>query len=323
LTHNNQAIAHIGYHKTATTWFQKRFYPLVTSHRALPRKTIKEALIHPHAFAFDPQAGREHLGLDRGPPAILCEEELSGSFETGGLMGALSKELAERLHRVLPHAQIVVFIRHQVDVIAAAYAQYVKRGGTHGPEHFLFPARYRKAAWRRPYKKPLFFFEHFSYIGLIRHYQALFGTDNVHVFAYEGFRRNPHDFLADYTDCLGLSIDLGRIDFSEANASFRHRTLRLARLLNSLTYRGTADKQYLLPLGRMRHLDRLLGAFNNTALAGHRPSPRTLLGHERVAYIERFYAESNRVLARETGLPLAAYGYPGTAGQDSATRRPE
>ena len=39
-------IVHIGYHKTASTWFQKRFYPCVRSHRYVERRRIQEAFLH-------------------------------------------------------------------------------------------------------------------------------------------------------------------------------------------------------------------------------------------------------------------------------------
>lgn len=311
MTTANSAIVHIGYHKTATTWFQDRFYPAIVSHRYLACKKVREALVHPHAFAFDAQVAKERLELEDCRPPILCEEELSGSFYTGGHMGALSKELAERIKLVIPQAQIVVFIRHQVDIIGAAYAQYVKQGGTYGPSYFLFPGRHYKGPWRMPYKMPLFAFEHFAYLGLIRHYQALFGAERVHVFAYEALRQDPRGFLADYAQRLNLQVDLQRLDFNAANSSYRHRTLQLARIFNHLTYRNVAYKRYVLPISSYRYLERLMGWFDTTPMAGHKFTARDLLGREIVAHIEHFYADSNRILAAETGLPLAAYHYPG------------
>ncbi len=307
-----QAIVHIGYHKTATTWFQNQLYPRVTSHRYIARDRVKEGLLNPHAFAFDPEAARAHLELSHPVPPILCDENMSGSFRTGGLMGAMSKEVAERIHQVLPQAQIVVFIRNQVEMAAAAYAQYLKKGGTFGPRRFLFPARYRKGARRQPFKRPLFSFDHFTYLGLIRHYRHLFGTDHVHVFTYEAFRQDLSSFLTHFTAELGLTVDLDAPEFALANATYRHRTLALARLLNHFTAKWDADKRHLLPILPSKTFDPILRGFNRTPLAGRRLAPEELLGSDIVAFINAFYAETNRALAAETGLPLADYGYPGT-----------
>lgn len=308
-------VVHVGYHKTASTWFQHRFYPHVRSHRYVSdRDLVKEVLVGPHAFAFDARIARARLGLEAGGPVIVCEENLSGSFETGGHQGALSKELAVRVHEILPRARIVIFVRHQVDIIASAYAQYVKRGGTHPPRHFVFPGQYRRGPWRDPGKKPLFAFEHFSYVGLIGHYRKLFGADRVHVFAYEDFRADPREFLAAYARTLGLAVDLDEVNFRSANTAFRHRTLRLARALYHLTYRGVADKRCLVPTRHYRTLRTLLDRFDASRWAGRKLSSREILGPEIVAFIEQFYAHGNRVLAAETGLPLAAHDYPGMAG---------
>lgn len=311
-------IVHVGYHKTATTWFQRRLYPLVNNYRYIQPVAVRNAFLYEHAFVFDPQAVRERLGLDGGLPSILCEEELSGNFQTGGHLGALSKDIAERIYRVLPEARIVIFIRNQLDMIASAYAQYIRRGGTHGPGRFLFPARYRKGlqqynGWK-PYTKPLFFFDHFAYLGLLRHYRALFGDENVHVFAYESFREDASAFLAGYTAQLGMKLDLGQVEFGALNSSYRHRTLHLARILHHLTYRNDViDKSCTVPLLRFKRLQRQLDRFNASRFAGRMLSARELLGSDIVAFIQEHFAESNRQLADETGLPLAAYGYFGAA----------
>jgi hypothetical protein len=307
------AIVHIGYHKTATTWFQRCFYPVVENYRYIPSGRFRNILICPHAFAFDSQLVRACLDPDHDLPPLLCEEELSGGFLTGGHMGALSKELAERIQRVVPQAQIVVFIRHQVDIIAAAYTQYVRQGGTYAPKRFLFPARYYKGSWRLPYQMPLFAFEHFAYLGLIRHYRTLFGAERVHVFAYEALRQDPSGFLADYAHRLNLQVDWRRVDFNSVYPSYRHRTMRLARILNHLSYRNVAYKQYFFSLMRYKYLRRTIDWFDTTPMAGHKLAAPDLLGREIVAHIEHFYADSNRILAAETGLPLAAYHYPGLA----------
>lgn len=308
------AIIHIGYHKTATTWFQRRFYPCVKSHDYIAHREVRDAFLYAHAFKFDPKATRARLGLDANRPVILCEEELSGSFQTGGHMGALSKDLAERLCGVLPQARIVVFVRNQVDMIAAGYAQYVKRGGTHTPRRFLFPGQYRKGAWRRPYKKPLFSFDHFEYVGLIRHYRRLFGADNVMVFTYEAFRNEPYDFLVAFADRLDLEVEADGIDFGAVNASYRQRTLAIARLVNRLSSGSVVDKTCWIPSGHHDVVQRGLEQFNRTRLAGRLLSPADLLGEDIVDFIRERYAQSNRELARETGLALGALGYPGTDG---------
>jgi hypothetical protein len=304
------SIVHIGYHKTGTSWFQEQLYPLLTSHAYLPRRRVRRAFLFSHAFSFNPDDARQRLSLDENSPYVLCEEELSGSIWTGGHMGALSKELADRVRRVAPEAQVVIFVRNQVDMLASVYAQYIKRGGTHRPERLLFPAEHRRERWIKPFKVPLFCFEHFEYVGLIRHYRELFGADNVHVFAYEAFRQDPAGFVADFARRFGMTYDPDRVNFAPVNRSFRDRTMALARMLNHFTQRSVVDKRYLvsLPPKPIKWLPRW---FNRTLLSGRTLAPEELLGEDILAFVRDTYGETNRLLAEETGLPLAAYGYPG------------
>jgi len=135
---NTKPVVHVGYHKTATTWFQKRFYPLVPSHRFVSRKYVQESLLLPTAYRFDPESARIGLGVKHeAPPPILCEEELSGNPHSGGMRGSFSKDIAEHIRATLPDARIVIFIRNQVDMSAALYRHYVREGGTAAPRRYF------------------------------------------------------------------------------------------------------------------------------------------------------------------------------------------
>ena len=90
-------IVHIGYHKTATTWFQKNFYPLVRNARFVARDRVRAAFLEIGAFHFDAEAARAALGVEAGESVILCEEGLSGYLHNGGLGGHLSRSVAERI----------------------------------------------------------------------------------------------------------------------------------------------------------------------------------------------------------------------------------
>lgn len=303
-------ILHIGYHKTATTWFQKRYYPLVESHRYLPRRTVQEALLRDGAFRFDAAAARERLAAEADRPPVLCEEELSGNPHSAGMAGAFSKEVAGRLHAVFGEAQVVVFIRDQVAMAAALYRHYVREGGTHPPRRYFFPGRYRKDVARHPFKYPLFSFDHLDYGGLIGHYESLFGTGNVHVFPYEAFRADPAGFIAGFGERLGLEVDPARLAFGQENAGDGRNSLALARLANRLSYRSVLDKRWCLNLVSNKLRSQLPRWLDRTPLRGPAPMPAALLGRELVAEIRERFAEPNRRLMAACDLPLEALGYP-------------
>jgi len=303
-------IIHVGYHKTGSTWFQKRLYATVTSHRYVPRREVQEVFLMPSALAFDPARARARLAPEAPDrPVLLCEEELSGNPHSAGMRGSLSKDVAERLHATLPEALVVIFIRNQVDMAATLYGHYVREGGTHGPRRYLCPERWRNDVRRHPFKYPLFSLDFLDYRGLIGHYRALFGHDRVLVFAFEQFRADPRAFIGDYAHALGLLPGPGPIDYGPINTGLRRNVMTVARLLNRLTYRSVLDKQWTGPLISNKIRSNLPLWLNRTPLAGPRLSPTDILGEALAAEIAQRFAPVNGVLIAQTGLPLDRLGY--------------
>jgi hypothetical protein len=303
-------LVHIGYHKTATNWFQRVFYPSVKNYRYVKRKTVRKAFLFPDAFCFDPEEARRGLfGISKQPP-ILCEEELSGNIHTGGHGGCFSKDVAERLLKTLPNARIVIFIRNQVDMIASVYLQYIKEGGTHRPKRYLFPRQHLSPSGFSPYHTPLFSFDHFRYRPLIEHYQDLFGPSRVHVFAYETFKADNRGFVKQLAERFDLEVDFSLVDYSLSNKSYTARTLALARMINRFTYRDVPDKNrfFHVPL-LYKNSRKILKHFNQVPFMGRPPTPERLLGTRLVDYIRCYYYADNLKMGRSLGLPLEDLGY--------------
>lgn len=307
----NRPIVHIGYHKTATTWFQKSFYPTVRNFAYVPRERVKQAFLSDTPFSFDPEKAREVLQLDAALPPILCEEELSGYLHNGGLIGYLSAEMAHRINAVFPDARIVIFIRSQADMIAATYQQYIRGGGTHSVRRYLFPKRYLHGAAADPYKIPRFSFAHFEYDRLIAHYDAIFGRENVLVVPYENFRSDMAETLAEMQAQLGFEAELGARAKKRVNQSYGAALIPFARFLNLFTARTVLDKRTLINIPYWYTVRRfILEQLNATGLFGKPPKPERLLGKDICRQIAGHYAESNRRLAALRDLPLQELGYP-------------
>jgi len=302
-------IVHVGYHKTATTWFQHEVYPRATSHRWIPRAKARTALLAPSGLAFDADIARSYLGdSDDTRPPVICEENLSGYIHNGGLHGLLAPEAARRIKAVYPDALIVITIRAQPQVISASYVQYVRGGGTMGVRDYLGSASRMHGALRHQYKASRFSFEHFEYDRLITFYDRLFGSDSVIVLLYETLRNTPSDFLAELQRRTGLAIDLEAVCYEHRNASFGPVTITLGRILNRFTARSVANKHYLINLpGYYRPRGKLLNLLGR--LEGGAP-PGRVLGHAMVDHIRQYYAGSNRRLAQLRPLDLRSLGYP-------------
>jgi len=302
-------IVHIGYHKTATTWFQQRVYPHASSHRWVPRERVRKALLDPCGLSFDPIEARRILDDPNDPrPPLICEENLSGYIHNGGLHGMLAPEIARRIKLVYPSAMIVMLIRAQPQMVAATYVQYIRGGGTHGPRRYLFPGRYLLGAYRHAYKAPRFAFEHFRYDRLIAHYDALFGQENVVVRPYEALKAGHVDFLDDLCRTTGLRVDRSMIQFRADNKSFGLATLWIGRLLGLFTARSVMDKTCLLGIPGFYELRRVI--LKGIATLDPTPSGLAVLPRSVLDHVRSFYAEGNGRLAVMRDLDLIGLGYP-------------
>lgn len=302
-------VVHIGHSKTGTTWFQKSFYPAVTSHRFIDQKIVREALLAPNGLAFDAGQARDLiLGAAQGMPPLLCDERLSGSNVSGGLHEMVAPEMARRIKAILPDARILVGIRAQPAMLAAAYSQYVKGGGTYGVKRFLFPDSYFQAGSPYRTQAPRFDLSHFDYQRLIRFYYDLFGRENVHVLLFERFRAGPLKMARELADRLGVEFDEGQVSEGVRNPGLNRNALRAMRLFNLFTARKTRDKWYLLHIPglfeRRKKLHRLLNR-----LFRAKTTPEELLGPATMRWIEARFAPSNRELAQMLDTDLAELGY--------------
>lgn len=314
-------IFHVGLHKTGTTWFQKRFYPHVPGYRFVDRRVVRRTLLGKSPLAFDAAWARSKLGLDREPPAIVCEEDLSGVLHNGGLLtNYVAKEIANQLHAIAPEAKVVIFVRNQTSMAASLYQQYLREGGTASAHHYLFPEDYRHLGRVRPLKVPRFDFSAFEYDRLIAHYDSLFGQDRVFAFAYEQFARDADGFLGEF--CRKLDIAMPPTgDERRLNSSYRAGLIPLARFVNLFTNRGVADKTTIVHVpywypARKFALEKL----NRLPLFGRAPPPEKLLGRSTVRWIRQRFIDSNRRLQERLGLDLAGLGYAIDPAQGQAER---
>ncbi len=301
-------IVHIGYHKTATSWFQKNFYPHVRNATYLNRKRVRDVFLNTTAFSFDPDKARQELQVDDRP--IICEEDLCGHYDNGGLLESLSKDVAYRISAVYPDAQIVIFIRNQLDMIRSTYLQYVRGGGTWSLSRFLSPYARGSIYARRWYKKPMLSLDHFAYQHLIHHYQSVFGPSRVHVFCYEDFAADVPGFIERFAHRLDLDGPFDQLNHEPRNKSLGLVSLQLARFFGPFSRWDNPNRLILLPVIPMWMHKQGLKAFNKTPLAGPQLSNNRLFGKKLGRELHNRFVPDNQALTQELNLPLAEWAYP-------------
>lgn len=297
-------ILHIGYHKTGSSWLQRAVFPRVRNVSLVPRAEIRRNILVPSLVAFDAEEARRRLLEGRPGRVVLSDEELSGNLHTGGLHGAFSKEVAERLRACFPDGRVVIFVRNQRTMIASAYKQYIKSGGTRRIERFLAPSG-------SPHKTPGFALDFLVYDRLVSHYETLFGVENVGVYAYEEIAAQPRQLVAKLAGDLGLELDSEDVSVAPVNRGYRSRTLALLRVLNLFHAREMPNSGCIVHLPGWFALLRLIGPqLDRLPFMGREQELEDLLAPEAIRALEDRFRESNARLERARSLGLAGLGYP-------------
>jgi hypothetical protein len=304
-------IVHIGFHKTATSWFQTRVYPKVVSHRLVDRDLVRRLFVDGDAFNFDPVRARQLLNADAASmPPLICEEELSGVLHIGTASTYIAKEEANRLHATLPEAKIVIFIRSQVEAAASWYVQYLREGGTASVHRYLFPDEYVFPGRLMQFKTARFDFAELDYKGLIATYDRLFGAENVYVLPYEDLLCDPWAIVCQLQRSLEFELSPGNISTGAVNSSLRIGLIPIARVLNLFSARGVANKRTLIHLPYARRATRsLLEQLNRIPIFGPRSRAASLIGSATSQWIRQHFAASNRWLEKRLQRPLDVLHY--------------
>lgn len=230
-----RTIIHVGFPKTATTFLQEVFFSKLKDVTYLGRQFIQQNT----AFNMIQYADQSMYSID-----IVKEEiERINNFSSDHKTILLSDEvlvgfpyynfinrtlIAERLSEVLPHAEIILFLRSQDDLILSLYNQLVKMGRFSEPlnQNFIHkPGKgYDLDQWfsgQRGYDRSsrfvdhrsLFNVNHFKYSSLIDLYTKLFSK--VHVFLFEDFVNDSENTLTSI--CSILKTDAAPSDILEAH----------------------------------------------------------------------------------------------------------
>lgn len=307
----HKLLFHIGYHKTASTLFQRRIFPSHPEIHLADRTQARDLLLSQRTLSFDVTRVLRWLEHERkiaGPNRwiVVSNEELSGNIHTGGGGGFVSPVIAERIHRVAPDASIAIFIRRQQDLAESAYRQYIREGGSSRLEPYLFEAK----DW--PYRFPDFSLEFLRFDQLVEHYQALF-PGRVFVYPYEWFRQDATAFTHAF-----LSTTMGLTEIPQAVLEATQDRHNLGLSAPALRFLRLVNRTGIYPLGaprgkrrtrvhralvaRLRMLDRALASL------GHPLSRNVVPAHTKSA-IESRFADSNARLEKLIGADLRQWGY--------------
>ena len=227
-----QPLVHIGYPKTASTWLQQTIFNDKKNGFyapwGLPSGEATEQFVLANEFRFSAEAARRafepglKMATGRHLVPVLSQETLVGSQIRGRYWG---KEVADRLHQVLPEARIFILIREQKSMILSSYREHIKMGGITTIERFIGLEKRRRGFGA------LCRLDFLEYDLLISYYQELFGKKNVFVLPFELLKRDRGLFLQKLSEFSGLDI-IPNADRKAHNVGFKGATVELRRKLN-------------------------------------------------------------------------------------------
>tara|TARA_B100001287_G_scaffold91007_1_gene76274 strand:+ start:329 stop:1189 length:861 start_codon:yes stop_codon:yes gene_type:complete len=282
-------LFHIGYHKTATTWFQKKFYPLLKNYNQVDRSKIRD-------FFYE----NKYQDFSSKKNQIFCDEELSGNIHNGAYLGLLSENIATKISK-FENPKVIIFIRNQYDIIVSSYLQYIKEGGNYSFSRYI-----EHKEFERSNRSSLFSFKHFDYKNLIHKYQSLIGKENVYIYLFEDFITDQELFISSFIKDHNLEIDLNKVDFKKNNNSYSYVSLFFARIINSFSRKNVLYKYYIIHLPFVyeyaREILRRIKIFPVRS--------RSFLNDEFRQIINKKYSDSNKSIEKEYNLDLDKYNYP-------------
>lgn len=305
-------LVHIGYHKTGSTFLQRRLFKAHPQILLVNRQVLRRKFMDVSSLIFNPAAARawldEEIRSQGGGKqlVVISEEELSGNIMTGGNGGFFSKEMADRIHAAIPEARIVIMIRNQYDIIESVYRQYVKKGGTRGVKGFLFRRGCR-------FRSPMFHFDHFEYHNLIEYYRSIFGADEVQVFLHEEMDRNAPAFYDDFHSRLGIPVarDLAGENLKRSNERMSFISVALSRVTNRFSDMYSVNRHFFFHIPKFYEMCRVVyGWIDHPRFIKRIDRNRSFLNNSTRDFISKYYSPSNRALAEIIGVDLESHGYP-------------
>jgi hypothetical protein len=230
-------IFHIGPHKTATTYIQKRFVEnrkyLASNGIYYPEEGIGPLYGH-HQIIEDLNKERFSLHLVRALEFTQYHTVIFSSENFDRLRQLQIEALKEALPEDVK-VSFVYFIRRSHELLLSSWQEYIKHGGEKQWAEYLLEHTLR------PYMSPLL--NHFI---VLKHYGDAFGFENIHLMDYNYLVDSQIDvfsFLLDYLGCQSPNTIKNTREI--INKSYPYDVLEVIRSLNVLCKLRLNDSKIL------------------------------------------------------------------------------
>lgn len=244
---------HIGYHKTASTYLQSKYFPSLDGILQLNDRDL-DAWFYEHFINTNPHSYDKdrflksfcsltsNFMLNDTSIKFISDENLSG----GIYHGLDSLTLMHRLYKTFGKTKILIVIRNQIDWLLSAYSNYVIHGGTKSFQRWLISD---ETNWGAILKK-------IHYSDLVKSYIDLYGQDNVHVLCYERLWDNTYG-VPNFLNTFGLGVKCNYVDLrANVQAGRSLSANKFLRGANMIGLNKFPKRQKLFALFRPTNKDR-------------------------------------------------------------------
>ena len=226
----NQIYFHIGFHKTGSTWLQKKVFTSNNGFNLLNdfvtpwKDPIIKYLVYTEFDKFKPSKLNVLVKnkYRENQINIISAERLSGHPLSDHLD---TKIIAKKISLSFPNAFIIIVTRDLNSFINSTYKQVVKRGY---PENFKkYLLRYNSSNDKKFY---------FNNENTVKYYKNIFGNNNILELKFDDFKNEKDHFLNALSDFLNITSSLKIKEKNEIiNKTFSNRRIRSIQFLNLLT----------------------------------------------------------------------------------------
>ncbi|PKR77786.1 hypothetical protein CEY16_07595 [Halalkalibacillus sediminis] len=248
---------HLGYHKTATTFLQKKIFSKLKEVRYIKHKPIKQELYDLRVRKLSEDRVKEirnkfdSLGKENRPTLISYEGWSGSPFKRA--KPKKSVKILKDLRRVFPEdlydVRIIIGIREQVQLITSLYIQHLHMGGTQKVEDYIQKLEDHEVL------------DQYKYNEYLNSVEKVFGM-KPYVLIYENLRKDENEYLLQLLNYMGVN-KIPKYTQDEVNKSYGVLQAKLARRLNKVF------KTKQNPDGKIR--------VKKSKRFGKKISPRTLL----------------------------------------------
>lgn len=294
----NKLIIHIGYHKTGTTFLNRKFF---TNHPQIHHMGKPYAEDDPIREIVERVIGLKKYDVD------LCRsiyEKNIVSIQQRKIIsisdGQIVKqnhvknfyEIPKRLIDIFGDISVIVVIRKQYDYIKSLYVQHIGVNNEKKSFDEWFDQNWDSGGMLK---------SRVNYLDRIKPYIEILGTNNVGIFIYEELQKNPESFIKNICDFIDCNYPNSFKKDNKRKLNKRMTTLHKFFNTNSFFRFILFFAKKVIPL----RYHNLINNFIFSKFRRYDPQ----LSKDRAMVVKDYSRISNRSFVDELGIELSKYNY--------------